>query len=88
MPPYCELHEMYHHDPYECRTLRVAADLARDLAARRAKAEQIARRVADEAWHEEPGNITGPEQSRNYNMRLNAARAAALAALTETENAR
>lgn len=49
------------------------------------RAERIARRIADEEWKLEPENTPGPIQARNYNMRLNAARAAALQTLEEGE---
>ena len=68
---------------------RTRAQIAREAEAAklRERVEKIARRVAGDAWHEEPENTPGPTQSHNYNMRLNAARAAALAALTERESA-
>lgn len=87
MPPYCEFHEMFHSLPEECYTMRTAAYIGRKLAARREKAERIAREVADAAWNATPANVPGPQKSHDYTTALEAARAAALAALTEKESA-
>lgn len=87
MPPYCEFHEMFHNDAAECYAMRRAAAIGRKLAARREKAEKIARAVADAAW-DAASHLDGPQQSHDYHTALTAARAAALQALTESENAR
>lgn len=48
------------------------------------RAERIARRVADAAWA--ASTAIGPDKSHDYNTALNAAREAALCALTERED--
>lgn len=84
MPPYCEEHARYHADPEQCHRMReaarrLAADKARDKI-NREKAERIADRLIDDY-----ANATDRPDDLQLVRGLLAD--AALAALTEKENA-
>ncbi|MBT2484789.1 MULTISPECIES: hypothetical protein [unclassified Microbacterium] len=80
MPPYCEEHAMYHDEPGECDAMRAADRLKAKIAARRKRAERIAQRVATD--HSVKNNPFPDSWDALEEMLT----AAALQALTETEN--
>lgn len=89
MPPYCEEHSMYHSLIWgldECDRMRAADRREAKVAALREKAERIAQDEID-AYAE---NLT-PDEEADFRPRAEVWRdlitAAALAALTEKENA-
>lgn len=97
MPPFCDEHAMFHRYYGEHGDMRRAALAAQRDAARRERAEQIAAEVLEKNYGDPtPGAFSAVDalQSAIRRRQVNAAEvrhmltAAALQALTETENAR
>lgn len=95
MPPYCEEHQRYHLDGWECLEMRDRATAARRAARLREKAEEIALDALCHNFEPNAGSwgdidsLTGALQNGDVTTEqvIAAMTAAALAALTEKENA-
>lgn len=84
MPPYCEEHQMHHTHALQCIEMREAARREQKATARREKAERIA---AEVIASDQARVYTERGAARGYSREVrNLIAAAALAALTETEN--